>query len=304
MLATAVTLAACNTPAPPLEVPDTTLDAQPASPQAPSAAALAIQKYYARVQNDLLVRGLLRTDGGGPDVPFSARNLTENFIRIALFDEYSNAGGSLVASPTKSRLRRWAQPIRMGVYFGERVPERKQQKDRAEILKYATRLSRLTNVPISVGRVEAANYQVLILSEDDRRASAPELKRLYPSIDHAAIDTIVNMPRSTLCLVFSFSEGDAANYTHSLAVIRAEHPDLIRQSCIHEELAQGLGLANDSPAARPSIFNDDEEFALLTHHDELLLKILYDRRLTTGMEEEEARPIVRQIAKELLGGPS
>ena len=64
---------------------------------------------------------------------------------------------------------------------------------------------------------------------------------------------------------------------------------------------QGLGLANDSPQARPSIFNDDEEFGLLTRHDELLLRILYDSRLSPGMTEEEARPVVEIIAAELLG---
>jgi hypothetical protein len=59
-------------------------------------------------------------------------------------------------------------------------------------------------------------------------------------------------------------KGNSGAYTRAVAVVRAEHPDLLRQSCIHEEIAQGLGLPNDSPAARPSIFNDDEEFALLT----------------------------------------
>lgn len=71
-------------------------------------------------------------------------------------------------------------------------------------------------------------------------------------------------------------------------------------SCIHEELAQGMGPANDSRTARPSIFNDDEEFAFLTWHDEMLLSILYDRRLRPGMFEAEARPIVLDIARELL----
>jgi hypothetical protein len=85
-------------------------------------------------------------------------------------------------------------------------------------------------------------------------------------------------------------------------VIRAEHPDLLRLSCLHEEVAQGLGLANDSPTARPSIFNDDEEFALLTRHDELLLRILYDARLRPGMQSREAAPIARAIAEELVGG--
>ena len=46
-------------------------------------------------------------------------------------------------------------------------------------------------------------------------------------------------------------------------LIRAEHPPLTRLSCVHEEMAQAMGLPNDSPDARPSLFNDDLEFALL-----------------------------------------
>ena len=69
----------------------------------------------------------------------------------------------------------------------------------------------------------------------------------------------------------------------------------MRQSCVHEELAQGLGLANDSPRARPSIFNDDDEFALLTSHDEELLSLLYTPALTPGMQPDEARPIVARM---------
>jgi len=87
-------------------------------------------------------------------------------------------------------------------------------------------------------------------------------------------------------------------------VIRSEHPDLLRLSCIHEELTQGLGLPNDSPRARPSIFNDDEEFALLTDQDELLLRILYNPALRPGMTAAEARPIVESLARRLAGGDS
>ena len=74
----------------------------------------------------------------------------------------------------------------------------------------------------------------------------------------------------------------------------------MRKSCIHEEMAQSLGLSNDSKIARPSIFNDDEEFAFLTTHDENLLKILYDNRLKPGMNNKDALPIVTKIAKELM----
>ena len=61
-----------------------------------------------------------------------------------------------------------------------------------------------------------------------------------------------------------------------------------------------MGLPNDDETVRPSLFNDDEEFALMTLHDELLLRILYDDRLEPGMSPEESMPIVRQIARELL----
>ena len=69
-------------------------------------------------------------------------------------------------------------------------------------------------------------------------------------------------------------------------------------------MTQGLGLPNDSPKARPSIFNDDEEFALLTDQDEMLLRILYSSELRPGMTAAEARPIVETLARRRTGGDS
>jgi hypothetical protein len=277
-------------------------DAQGLAEQSEESKALA--RHYARVQADLVSRGLMRRDGGGPDVPFTTRNLVDNFVRIALYDEYVSQGGMLIAHATPSRLRRWEQPIRLGIIFGESIPQPQRREDTANITSYARRLSRLTGQPITMSRPEDANFHVLVLHEDERRACGPRLRQLEPGIDYTALNTILNMPRSTFCLVFAFSRGTSSSYDRAVAVIRGEHPDLMRLSCVHEELAQGMGLANDSPAARPSIFNDDEEFALLTGHDELLLKILYDPRLRPGMSPREARPIVQKIATELTGGPS
>jgi hypothetical protein len=120
------------------------------------------------------------------------------------------------------------------------------------------------------------------VDEDDRRRLGPRLRALIPGISEASLATIVDMPRSTYCLVVAWDPDDDGGYETAVAVIRSEHPDLLRLSCIHEEMAQGMGLSNDSPDARPSIFNDDEEFALLTPHDEMLLRILYDPRLRPG----------------------
>jgi hypothetical protein len=273
------------------------------TPAPPSAESVALRAYYGRVERDLVSQGLLRQDGGGADTPFTQRMLAENFIRIALYDEYVARGGRLVQTTTESRLRRWERPIRMRLIFGESVPEARQAADRENVTTYTRRLSRVTRLPIRLTE-QNSNFELMILNEDERRASGPLLRSLVPNISDAAVRTVTEMPRSTFCLVFAFSEGASPSYTRAVAVIRAEHPDLLRLSCIHEELAQAMGLANDSPSARPSIFNDDEEFGLLTRHDELLLRILYDRRLQPGMTEAEARPIVETIAAELVGGES
>ena len=272
-------------------------------PAVPSAESEALRLYYARLQNDLLAQGLLRGDGGGPDTQFTDTMLARNFVRIALFDEYVADGDALRPQATLSRLRRWEQPVRFAVEFGATVPDGQRTRDRAAVASYVGRLERATGQPM---QTEAANpnFHVLILNEDDRLASAGRIRQIVPDISTATLNAVVNLPRDQLCIVVAFSEGGASSYSKAIAVIRAEHPELLRTSCIHEELAQGLGLANDSPQARPSIFNDDEEFGLLTTHDEMLLRMLYDDRLRPGMSPAEAAPIAREIARELMGGPS
>jgi hypothetical protein len=270
----------------------------------PSAGSRQLARYYADVQDRLTSQGLLRTDGGGPDVPFSARQLAENFERVALYDEYTIAGGRFVAQQTPSRLRRWEQPIRMRVIFGRSSPPERQARDRENIASYARRLARLTGVDIRLTEGKA-NFLVLVLDRDELADIAPRLEGLLPGIGSTTTNEIAALPRGTFCSAYAFSDSAASSaYGAAVTVIRAEHPDLLRLSCIHEEIAQAMGLANDSPAARPSIFNDDEEFALLTRHDELLLQMLYDRRLQLGMTPATARPMVQLIAADLLGGES
>ncbi|APX88991.1 hypothetical protein BV394_04005 [Brevirhabdus pacifica] len=300
-------LAACEAPvatAPvPAPQPEAPVVAKPAKPQ-PSARSREFSQYYARSEARLKSQGLLRTDQGGADAPFTRRALVENFIRIALYDEYTVRGGRFVAQETPSALRRWEEPVRLKLYFGDSVDEAQRKRDRDMTRRYVQRLARLTGADIRMTE-GAANYHVLVMNTDELAASGPRLENLVPGIGRPTLNEIARLPRYTFCSVYAFSEqGNDNRYSAAVAVIRAEHPPLLRQSCLHEELAQGLGLANDSPAARPSIFNDDEEFALLTRQDELLLKILYDKRLKLGMTPETARPIVEQIAAELMPGES
>jgi hypothetical protein len=300
-------LSACEPlpPAPPDVKPQARAD-RPAPPAsaAQSAESIALAQYYARVQSDLLARGLLRTDGGGPDTPYTDTMLVRNFDLIALQEEYVRGGGFRTSSGGESRVKKWTQPIRVAAEFGPSIPQAVRNTDRALLARYVDRLARITGHPMTMSD-NNPNFHVLFMSEDDRALIQPRIKALVPDINPASLAIFDRLPRAIHCLVIAFSDTPGGyDYGQAIALIRAEHPDLLNRSCIHEEVAQGLGVGNDSPSARPSIFNDDDEFALLTTHDEMLLRILYNPRLRPGMTAEQARPIVADIAAQLTGGPS
>lgn len=266
--------------------------------QTQSAKSLAQAAYYTKVQNDLQANDLLRTAKGSPDAPFGARQLAANFDAIALMQEYTNIGGQFVAQATPTTLHRWEIPVRLGLEFGASVDDGTRREDSATLARLAGQLSRATGHPVSVS--STPNFHVLVLNEDERRNVGARLAQLIPGISNATIRYAENMPQSSYCLVVASDPRDDGAYRKAVAIIRAENPDLLRKTCLNEEIAQGLGLANDSPRARPSIFNDDQEFAYLTYHDEFLLRILYDKRLKPGMSPAVARPIATAIAYELM----
>ncbi len=278
--------------------------AKPLTSTGRSAESLRLETYYGSVQARLRQQGLLRTDGGGPDVPFTTRTLVEDFEHIALYDEYTIKNGRFVAQKTPSYLRRWQKPIRVGLVFGDQVSMETRAKDRANVVSYSQRLSRLTGMSITVTNTDP-NFHLLFLYRDEQKSIGPELRKRVPHLSSVVVDEIVNSPRNTFCVAYAFSDQQDSNaYTSASIRVKAEHGELMRLSCIHEEMAQAMGLANDSPIARPSIFNDNEEFALLTRHDELLLKMLYDRRLRLGMTPDIARPLLPTIAEDALKGNS
>ena len=299
-MAACLALAGCiGAPAPVVAPPR---PVEPVAPPPPTPKSAAAAAYYAQVQQVLLREGMLRTDPGS-EVRVSPERLTENFLRIALYQEFTRGTGGITRAETASPLTRWRDPVRVAVRFGPSVPAEKQATDRARIASYLARLSQVTGHPI--GLTDAApNFWVYVVSEDEREALGPELQSLRIGIAPDVIQAVTRMSQTTYCSVFAISGAESHLHRHAVAVIRAENPDLLRLSCFHEEIAQGLGLPNDSPQARPSIFNDDEEFALLTDQDELMLRILYSPELRPGMTAREARPIVESLARRLVGGES
>ena len=268
-----------------------------------SAESAALASYYGEVQAELLGQGLLRTDMGGPDTPFTDAMLATNFLRIAFYEEYDRSLGGTTRQEASIPLTRWTIPVRVDLRFGASVPSDVQAVDTQRVGSYLQRLARLTGHPIALSD-KNANFAIFIANVDERRALGPGIEALMPELTPSQLASMTAMDRNTFCQVITQSNPASFTYTGAVAVIPSEHPDLLLMSCIHEELAQALGLPNDSGLARPSIFNDDQEFALLTRQDEMMLTMLYAPELRPGMTEAEARPIVEMLASRLTGGAS
>lgn len=276
---------AASVPAPARPVETVTID--------PASAAIAA--HFRALEAQRVAQRRLRTDPGD-EVPITATRLAADYMTVALTDEHGSGGSASV-------LRRWAAPVVYRVEHGASVPRAQRQTDRATVSALAQRLSAASGHPVSLAPDGAGgNFHVLILSESERQDSADRLRALIPGIDDQIVTLITTMPRETYCLVVAFARGGGAVYSDAVAVVRAEHPDLTRRACLHEELTQGLGLVSDAPSVRPSIFNDDQEFALITDHDLFLLRMHYDARLTPGMTADRVRPIIFSIASDLVAG--
>lgn len=297
-------VAGCTTVAP--QAPDAPpmASARATPPTRPAPTVLGpVAAHFAAVEKRRIAQGLLRQDRAPRDLPISAGLIERAFAEVALRDEYQVNRDRIVQQSSPAALRRWDGPVRLALEFGDAVPAATRARDRAVVDRFATRLARLTDHPVALG-TRRGNFTILVLDETERRAIAPRLQALVPGIDSASQNLIENLPLSVSCLVLAFSRNGTNVYSDAVAIIRAELPDRTRDMCYFEEITQGLGLANDSPVARPSLFNDSAEFAVLTVLDEQLLRVLYDPRLSPGMTSAQAGPIVRRIAAELMGGQS
>lgn len=251
---------------------------------------------FAAWEQGLVAQGRLRTDRDPSDARYTNATLAKNFELIAFNLEASVNRGR----PLKVGLARWAEPIRWYVA----APPSEALAVKAEVQDFMTRVAGVTGLDIAEADEEQLNLLVLQMGPGNYET----VKRAFDGPDTAHVAADVEDFRtndSLVCagVVYRRPEAEGAltrnTIRFAMVFLRAGYSKAMRRSCIEEEIAQSLGLQNDHPSVRPSIFNDDEEFALLTSHDELLLRILYDQRLKSGMRPKEAMPLVAAIIEDL-----
>lgn len=275
----------------------------PAPREAAVSAAdeAALVKFYANVQSDLTTSGRMRLDTAPADAPYGVDDLVRDFENVALYDEYVEVGGKFQHTATPTALRRWTQPVRVGVMTSGSVPPTESAHDRGNVAAFTQRLARLTGADMTMDQGTDVNFLVLFMNSAEREAFADQVSARFPTFAPAVVNALRDTPLDTFCTTYAFGQPDNPSaYSAVIILIRAEHPPLTRLSCVHEEMSQAMGLPNDSGLSRPSLYNDSLEFALLTEHDEILLRMLYDPRLHPGMTADEARPLLPDIARDAI----
>ncbi len=242
------------------------------------------REEYDALQRHLMAAGLMRTDLDPADAPYSNADLVRNFGRVAFYVARSGL-------KDVRRMRRWEGPVRYRLYgsgFGA--------KDVAEVEALMGRIARLTGRPVAPAPDgEAENFAIYLTEPGERDRISAEIAAR--DREAALVFDFWRSGDEAICM-FNIEDRDGA-LVEAHVFIGTETAGLLRRSCFHEEIVQAMGLPNDHELVRPSLFNDDEEFALFTRHDEWLMRLLYHPDIRPGMTFAEAEPVVRALLRRL-----
>lgn len=248
------------------------------------------KKSYKAYENRNLKDGKFRRDTASMDAPFTNEMLAENFLKIALRLEIKN--GAEVTEGLPHQLTRWRDGIRYAIGGDGYQPE-----DVEKIVRFLRRLSNIAGIDIALAEhSEDVNYRIIFVGPKTRRDLQEKLSKTKSKAAEWIRSWVSNIDRPCSGYMHHNHDGE---FIKSQILIKAEVSGAFREGCFHEEITQTLGLKNDHPDVRPSIFNDDQEFIRLTAHDEYLLRILYHPRLQAGMTAEEVAPLLPAIIDEL-----
>lgn len=199
------------------------------------------------------------------------------FLEVALKNEYSQG---------IQRLTKWNKPIR--IWIEHKVADQALHNQLANT--HIRDLSSITGHRITrVSKRTDANI-VWIYTQQSK---------WYNDIKRELGEEALKYAHGAICKA-GYRTNKTTNEIDSAVIIipvdqAREHGKLL--ACIVEEVTQTMGLPNDSKAAYPSIFNDETPEDLLSPLDVILLKILYEPELKSGMNLVDTKRAVDIILK-------
>lgn len=209
--------------------------------------------------------------------PYSVETLMDGFKRTAFSSEFGGFGTSYV--------RKFNRTVRFHIRAVTPAARPKVVQVR-RFIRTAARSIRNLNARF-VKNPQDADFIVHITP-----------RSLYSKIVKDKVYSRRSAPVRGLCMVRA--QYSRAGITQSQAVIVFDEGERLFRRCMVEEILQGLGLLNDDASLINSIFNDRSNFTTFRRFDRLLLNILYDRRIKSGQNWRQVKPILRSVIEDVL----
>ena len=203
---------------------------------------------------------------------YSAEQIADYFCEVALSVEYNHGSGDSTA------LQKWNNPIYFGIY-GEHTSE-----DVSLINSFAEKLNEIQGFPGMYPAPNAAteNFTIRFMNRQDMNASAGYV------VGGEYADGITLWDYYT-----------ASNEIYNTRIwICSEISQYARNSVILEEIVNSLGLGNDTELREDSIiyqfYSEPQE---LSEVDWLLLRLLYNQEMYSGIHQAECRELISKLYK-------
>lgn len=181
-------------------------------------------------------------------------------------------------------LSKWQSPIRYWIRHD--VGDITLQQQLVEL--HFDQLRDLTHLSISQAETEdQANFTLYFTKQSRWTQLVAEIMG-RESVKHT---------QGSLCLFGNVIDQEDYSIQRAVVIIPVdlarEHGKLM--ACIVEETTQALGLRNDSTLSYPSVFNDKTPEEFLSPLDVILIKLMYEPALESGMESSELTPLLQRL---------
>lgn len=190
-------------------------------------------------------------------------------------------GSEIIPNMKASVVARWTGPLRISIQ-GRATPAHIQT-----VQRHLATIQKLTDVRFE--KVEAPDRP-----ENLTIAFLPALEMGNVSINGVDPAYIRQIAAPLTCYFLSFKK-PPDTIIRGLIVVNAQRSEAEIEHCLLEELVQSMGLPNDTNMLRPSIFSDHDQLLAISRSDEILLRTLYDERMTEGLGRDEALNVARRI---------
>lgn len=203
----------------------------------------------------------------------------------ALFEEVV-FGAEYKETVAQTVVTKWQGPVRISM-------QGKSLKPVAKVLESHIReLIKLTGLDINfVKPNQNGNNVYLLVVPPEQMASVP--------IPGAPVKLLETLAEPKACY-FITAKKPADRIVAAWIVINSEREDRDIGHCIIEEITQAMGLPNDTSLVKETVFNNAYNTLRLHPVDRILVKTLYDKRLTPGMPKAQAMQLVETIIAEAL----